>query len=1608
MFKRSVITAAVLFVSVVAPFGALAQSSVERNANVVGHTAPGYYRGIPAMQDNEASCAINPLLPRNIVCAWNASGGSDDVIGDTWLRYSESLDGGRTFFNRYLNGSNLNPSTSVGQQFGADPVMMCWPGGCGTVMLASTRAENGGQGGGIYIQWMADQNTESATRKAFKVSLDQVYRSTGSKFADKPHAIYMLDENNPGTVDVAFDVELPDGQGGFRTERIERSWPKARILVVFALFNPSKNDIEMLSTYTDDYGTNWSNPRQIAQTSGRDQGISLAAIGDTVFFGFRRFASGDETDDLMGVVSDNRGDRMGKPFVIASDVCVYDVPTLPSISNQTAAAARTNDFPWVSQDGSKFVMVYSERRHGIDGCLGNPNEPSDSRIMATVGSSNGMNWSTPQPVDNNPDHGFQFMPVVDCSLGVCQVAWWDSRRDSARVRQFLLAKGQDAILTVFENIPILADFHLPFDPTPDADGIVDNMGYQFRRTADMFTKKITLQTRGFDDSDEATQASRYRLAYDPVARVLTEREFNPFNVKAYKTNSVPFMSDYNSMTSVKHRFVFDPEDLSQPPFWESNSGPNPLNEFDEPMFWLAWTDARNMRGQIYTNAINGRPPYARRSNALSGAVSDDATSEAEEGTTLVAESVEDSNPTPDVCVQVEPTEPGADSLEIFDALNNRVKDSDIYGALIENRVTAWALNPTKTLGLINGALGLVQRTYVIVVENESVDGKLFRLVIENQPVGYVAPPDPDAPIPNAPRSTARASWKQLPYDLDDPDFQTVEPEETTLEAVGPQSSVSVALFLVSDESLNPVTVSIYERSTDPLVPDTLVNSVVINGAVEAGPLLNANGSINDEEIHNPFVYAPNTFNLDHYQLENPDQFNPDQYNPDQFNPDLFNPDQFNPDQFNPDQFNPDQFNPDQFNPDQFNPDQFNPDQFNPDQFNPDQFNPDLFNPDQFNPDQFNPDQFNLTLTDSDNLHNPEIPEPIITEDMLADGGLVSKVDVNFGIRNVGNTLTPYTVDFALADAEILGWIADGLISTQVIAWQDKQIDDEQFCQPRRITENRVIAAENNPDLTKLTIPDILNNRVGALTYFIAPGDILQNTIRFIGPKTLIKQVESKLQNDIISYVFTSQAANTGTDELFDVEQVINDRTPPAFNISSGPQIIEANVPGGAYLQPDYVTATKNDADIPVSCTPALPTTILLSSGSPLNCTATDTVNDVTAELNLTISVVDTEAPIIDTLTLPADIVTEADSPAGSVVTYTTPEAVDVFGVDPDVNVACSPASGSLFPFQAPDGPETTVICTATDASGNESDPLGPPPTTFTVTLEDTAAPVIDPNIGYDPTPPPVTLRDDQSSFTLNWDLAVNDADESPTVTCTPGGTGTPIGGTPPQYVFQHTFYPGQTPVSCTATDSNGQTTPTPLLFYVEIIDITPPVITLNGESTVTVEQGSGPYVDEGATAVDNNDPNVLVTFSDNSSTVDTDTAGTYTVTITATDPSGNASTVKRTVIVEFSYGLSGIIPAKTDVQMGSSNPLRWAWLDAAGNAADSSGDMQFLRIEDCTTGALIIDPAGDPGASGFRFKADNWWQYNWDSEAPEGATYCAYVVSGLTGQEMGSPQIRVR
>jgi hypothetical protein len=81
----------------------------------------------------------------------------------------------------------------------------------------------------------------------------------------------------------------------------------------------------------------------------------------------------------------------------------------------------------------------------------------------------------------------------------------------------------------------------------------------------------------------------------------------------------------------------------------------------------------------------------------------------------------------------------------------------------------------------------------------------------------------------------------------------------------------------------------------------------------------------------------------------------------------------------------------------------------------------------------------------------------------------------------------------------------------------------------------------------------------------------------------------------------------------------------------------------------------------------------------------------------------------------------------------------------------------------------------------------------------------------------------------------------------------------------------------------------------EASDTTAPVIELIGNNTITMSTGDT-YTEQGATANDDVDGDITSDII-TTGTVDTNTAGTYTITYSATDKTGNTSTVTRTVNV---------------------------------------------------------------------------------------------------------------
>ncbi len=174
------------------------------------------------------------------------------------------------------------------------------------------------------------------------------------------------------------------------------------------------------------------------------------------------------------------------------------------------------------------------------------------------------------------------------------------------------------------------------------------------------------------------------------------------------------------------------------------------------------------------------------------------------------------------------------------------------------------------------------------------------------------------------------------------------------------------------------------------------------------------------------------------------------------------------------------------------------------------------------------------------------------------------------------------------------------------------------------------------------------------------------------------------------------------------------------------------------------------------------------------------------------------------------------------------------------------------------------------------------------------------------------------------------------------------------------------------TAGNPAATVTRTVRVVPLPDTTPPIITLVGDPTVTIEVGSV-YVDAGANATDNIDGDLTGQVSVSGS-VDTMTVGDYTLSYNVMDTAGNpAATVTRTVrVVPLPDTTPPIITLVGDptvtIEVGS------VYVDAGANATDNidgdltgqvsvSGSVDTMTVGDYTLSYNVMDTAGNPAAT---------------------------------------------
>ncbi|MBH9742248.1 immunoglobulin-like domain-containing protein [Vibrio navarrensis] len=176
----------------------------------------------------------------------------------------------------------------------------------------------------------------------------------------------------------------------------------------------------------------------------------------------------------------------------------------------------------------------------------------------------------------------------------------------------------------------------------------------------------------------------------------------------------------------------------------------------------------------------------------------------------------------------------------------------------------------------------------------------------------------------------------------------------------------------------------------------------------------------------------------------------------------------------------------------------------------------------------------------------------------------------------------------------------------------------------------------------------------------------------------------------------------------------------------------------------------------------------------------------------------------------------------------------------------------------------TITYEAKDISGNVST------LTRVVHVVDTTPPTIN-LVGSN------TVSIAQGSTFFDPGVTANDSYEGEVLVNTSGSVNTNILGS---YTINYT-----------AVDSSGNSATAKRIINVVKPDTTPPNITLHGNSQITVEAGTE-FIDPGASASDNNDGDIAVTTTGD---VIVSTVGSYTIIYSATDSSGNSSSVARVV-----------------------------------------------------------------------------------------------------------------
>ena len=382
----------------------------------------------------------------------------------------------------------------------------------------------------------------------------------------------------------------------------------------------------------------------------------------------------------------------------------------------------------------------------------------------------------------------------------------------------------------------------------------------------------------------------------------------------------------------------------------------------------------------------------------------------------------------------------------------------------------------------------------------------------------------------------------------------------------------------------------------------------------------------------------------------------------------------------------------------------------------------------------------------------------------------------------------------------------------------------------------------------------------------------------------------------IVYSASDLSGNTATTSRNVIVSVVPDTTAPVIT-APATQVFEAT---GLITTPTLVSATATDN---VTLNPTItyaPASFGLGT-STVVWTATDAAGNFATTTSLVV-MQDTTAPVI---TL---------NGSSTIIVY-------IGGTYTELGASSTDLVNGVRPVMTLGSVNTSVVGTyvityiSSDLSGNVA-------TANRTVIVSTLPPVLT-SISIAPLNPSITV-----GSTTTFTSTTQDQYGNPFATTTTWISSNPSVGTINASGLFTAVSAGTTTITGTAGTLSTSTVVT--VSNVVIPDTIPPVITLNGSSTINIFVGDV-YTELGATAIDAVDGVRPVTAT---GTVDTAIAGTYTIVYSASDLSGNTATTSRNVIVSSAPAALASItisPLNPSLTVGSTTNFVASTTDQYGN-----------------------------------------------------------------------------